>query len=195
MLETNTVLNERFITLYKIGQGSFSSVYICLDNNNIDRLVAIKTEKFNGTQKTTVIKEEAEILKRVQGVGIPRYVGKGLSTKFGIEFIISEALGPSLGDLLRFCGGNFTLKTTLMLFHQLLERFQHLHLKGIVHCDIKPDNILMGVGKQSNLAYLIDFGVSNFFIDSEGKHIQLQKDLCLIGTVRYASLNSHYGFE
>ena len=56
MLKANTVLNERFITLYKIGQGSFSTVYICLDNKNIDRLVAIKAEKYNENQKNTVIK-------------------------------------------------------------------------------------------------------------------------------------------
>ena len=128
-------------------------------------------------------------------MGIPRYIGKGLSTNFQVEFIISEALGPSLGDLLTYCGGKFTLKTTLMLFHQLIQRFEHLHSKKIVHCDLKPDNILMGIGKQSKIAYLIDYGISNFYVDRQGKHIELQTDCCLIGTVRYASLYSHQGFE
>ena len=82
MLKANTVLNERFITLYKIGQGSFSTVYICLDNKNIDRLVAIKTEKYNENSKNTVIKMEAELMKIAQGIGIPRYIGKGISTNY-----------------------------------------------------------------------------------------------------------------
>ena len=74
-------------------------------------------------------------------------------------------IGPSIADLLKFCGGKFTLKTTLMLFFQLITRFEGLHSKGIVHCDIKPENILMGMGKTSHIAYLIDFGVSNYFLN------------------------------
>ena len=53
----------------------------------------------------------------------------------------------------------------------------------------------MGIGKQSKVAYLIDYGISNFYIDSKGKHMELQTDCCLIGTVRYASLYSHQGYE
>ena len=89
-----------------------------------------------------------------------------------MEFIITESLGPSLDELLSFCGGKFTLKTTLMLFHQLIRRFRSIHDKGVVHCDIKPHNILMGIGDKSDTAYLIDYGLANFIIDLNGKHIE-----------------------
>ena len=77
----------------------------------------------------------------------------------------------------------------------MIRRFEALHKKGIVHCDIKPENILLGIGKFSHIVYLIDFGVSNFFILSNGEHIEFVKNVNLIGTVRYASLNSHKGLE
>ena len=112
-----------------------------------------------------------------------------------MEYLITEVLGPSIGDLLNFCGGKFTLKTTLMIFLQLIKRFENLHGKGVVHCDIKPENILMGLGNNSNIVHLVDFGISNIYRNKKGVHIPLATDCNLIGTVRYASANSHAGLE
>ena len=64
-----------------------------------------------------------------------------------------------------------------------------------MHCDIKPENILMGMGKNSHIAYLIDFGVSNYFLNQNGDHIEFSSECNLIGTVRYASPYSHLGLE
>ena len=65
----------------------------------------------------------------------------------------------------------------------------------MVHRDIKPENLLMGLGAKSNTVYLVDFGISNLFIEANGKHIPPSKECSLIGTVRYASYNSHMGLE
>ena len=56
-------------------------------------------------------------MQKAKNVGIPKYLGKGYSKNAGMPFILTEILGPSLMDLLSFCGGKFTLKTTLMLFY------------------------------------------------------------------------------
>ena len=64
-----------------------------------------------------------------------------------------------------------------------------------MHCDIKPHNILMGIGKTSHIAHLIDYGLANFIFDSRGRHIEFRTDSNLIGTVRFASPNSHHGYE
>ena len=195
ILRTNTLINKRISILYQIGKGSFADVYICLDNKHENTLVALKATRIRENKISVVTSNEAILLKWANGEGIPRYMGKGMSINLKLEFIIMEALGPSLDDLLFLCGGKFTLKTTLMLFDQLIRRFRSIHDKGVVHCDIKPHNILMGIGKKSHTVYLIDYGLANFIFDLSGEHIAFKKDSNLIGTVRFSSPNSHEGYE
>jgi serine/threonine protein kinase len=60
-----------------------------------------------------------------------------------------------------------------------------LHKKGIIHCDFKPDNILISDGRTdfiliddlldcSNPFYLIDYGLARRFIDENGVHVEIE---------------------
>lgn len=52
--------------------------------------------------------------------------------------MVMELLGPNIQDLLTLCGGKFSLKTSLLLAIQILEKIEFLHTKGYVYRDIKP---------------------------------------------------------
>lgn len=83
-----------------------------------------------------------------------------------------------------------------MIFHQLLERLEWMFTKKYIHRDIKPDNMMMGMGFESNIVHMIDFGLTHRYIDQKsGEHIPLTTNKNLIGTCRYVSLNSHRGVE
>ena len=43
---------------------------------------------------------------------------------------------------------------------------ENIHEKNVIHRDLKPENILMGGPKEQNIVYLIDFGISKFYRDS-----------------------------
>lgn len=64
----------------------------------------------------------------------------------------------------------------------------------IIHRDIKPDNFLMGISKNQNIVYIIDFGLAKRFRDPKtGLHIPYRDGKSLIGTARYASIFTHLG--
>ena len=83
------------------------------------------------------------------------------------SILILDLLGLSLADLLAFVGqessgsgGKFSPKTILMIADQLLRRLRSIHHRGIIHRDIKPDNIAIGLGNEQNRLYVFDLGIA-----------------------------------
>ena len=130
----------------------------------------------------------------VPDVGIPRVHWLAIENDFNI--MVMDMLGPSLADLFNYCGGKFTLKTTLMLADQMIQRIEQVHKRNDIHRDIKPDNFLMGLGSDSYIVNLIDFGLAKKYRDARSQsHIPYKENRNLTGTARYASLNAHLGIE
>lgn len=108
--------------------------------------------------------------------------------------MVFDLLGPSLEDLFNFCRRKFSLKTVLMLADQLICRFKYIHSKRVIHRDIKPENFLMGVGKNGNQVYVTDLGLATEFRDTQvTTNTDRPRELNLIGTARFASINGHLG--
>ena len=77
----------------------------------------------------------------------------------------------------------------------MILRIQSLQEQFFLHRDIKPDNFLIGIDKNSDKVYVIDFGLTKRYLDKKKKHIPLKKGKKLTGTARYASCNTHLGLE
>ncbi|XP_063945640.1 uncharacterized protein LOC108211763 isoform X3 [Daucus carota subsp. sativus] len=119
---------------------------------------------------------------------------------FGVDgdynFLVMDLLGPSLEDLLKFCGGRFSLKTVLMLAEQMIDRVEFIHSKSFLHRNIEPSNFLMGLHRQANQVFIIDFRLSRKYRDSSThQHIPYRENKNLTGTAEYASMNAHLGIE
>ena len=140
-----------------IGRGSFGEVYEArnLENN---QKIAVKVE-FDSTPNQQ-IQNEGKIMKSLSGsLGFPSIYDFKMETDSNI--LIMNYLGKSLQNLFEKCGKKFSLKTVLMIADQILTRIQFLHLKGFLHCDLKPANFVIGRHhNQANIIYLIDFGLS-----------------------------------
>ena len=71
-----------------------------------------------------------------------------------------------------------------------------MHSIGYIHCDIKPDNILIGDAVKNpalmNKLYLIDFGISQKYVDSQGKHLPFNQDMPFKGNVIFSSKNAFH---
>lgn len=176
----------------KLGSGPFGDVYQGLNIQN-DEEVAIKLEKHS--KKVGELQYESKTLKSLQcSQGVPNIYWYGSEGSFNAMVI--ELLGPSLQKLFAFAHYKFSLKTVLMVADQLLSRLETVHTKNFIHRNIKPTNFLIGLGKKSNIFYLVNFGLSKQYRDSKThKHIPYNESRNLIGTSRYASINNHLGVE
>jgi serine/threonine protein kinase len=69
-----------------------------------------------------------------------------------------------------------------------------MHDTGIIHLDIKPSNTILNLCFNRNFpfkeVFVVDFGLSERFIDKTGTHVPLIKLGRAKGTVKFSSLNS-----
>ena len=158
------------------------------DSNTGDK-VAVKLE--NSTKRFSPIENELSLYKILAGgAGIPRVLWNGREDNFNV--MVFELLGPSLEDLFDFCGRKLSLKTVLMIANQLIYRLSYIHSKQIIHRDIKPDNILMGVGRRGNHVYITDMGIAMEYTSVEKNYARPRKP-CLVGSDLFASFRGHLG--
>lgn len=176
----------------KIGSGSFGDIHIGT-NVQTNEEVAIKLEKL--TTKQPQVLYESKVYKIVSGhPGIPAVHWYGVEGDYNV--MVLDLLGPSLEDLFNFCDRKFSLKTVLMLADQMFGLMEHVHSKNLIHRDIKPDNFLMGHGKDDKQLYMIDFGLAKKYRNaSTQEHIAFRENKSLTGTARYASVHTHLGEE
>ena len=193
---SSSIENKIYFSKYKpdskLGQGSFGKIYSA-HNINTGELFALKLEK--RTNDHSLLEAETYILCYLKGEGIPFIKSFGFSGEYNV--LVMELLGKSLETLFQENNSKFSLKTVCMLAEQMITRLEYIHKKYILHRDIKPDNFTLGRGKNSQIIYLIDFGLSKKYKSSKGnhEHIKYSENKRLIGTARYASINALKGCE
>jgi casein kinase 1 len=125
--------------------------------------------------------------------GIVKIISFGVSNKFNV--LVEPLLGKTLYALFLEKKKNFTLKDICLIAIQCLNRLESVHSKGIIHCDIKPENFVIGL-KDKRLIYLIDFNLSKKYRSDRTKnHIQFSITKTMTGTARYASTNALSGLQ
>jgi serine/threonine protein kinase len=186
------IIGGKYMMGTNFGRGAFGEIYMATNTQN-NEVLALKTE--DSKSKHAQLLFEAKVLKSLQGgVGVPTLHWHG--TEYSFNIMVMTLLGPSLEDLFNLCSRKFSLKTVLMLADQMIARVEYVHSKNYIHRDIKPDNFLIGLGKRSNIVYIVDFGLAKKYRDGKThQHIPYRENKNLTGTARYASINAHLGIE
>ena len=191
--EFNNIKDKIFLNKYhcinKIGKGAFGCIYKAQYNQEF---FALKFENRKDI-KHRALENEAMMLKYLQGTNIPSV--KSYSSTKEYNILVMQLLGKSL-EYYSEKLYSFSIKTVCILGHQLLSILEFIHDKNIVHRDIKPDNLCMGLDYISQKVFLIDFGLAKKYrSNSTLCHYPLVVKKGLTGTPRYASINALKGYE
>lgn len=154
---------------------------------------AVKLEK-KVKHNSMLVRELKVLMELKEKPGFARLMGYGKEEDF--NYIAMSYLGRNLDNLLKKCGGKFSMACLINIFEQCLTRLEDLHSKNLIHRDIKPENFVIGQNQHFQDVYIIDFGLAKFYIDNSTRaHIPFYDKKGMIGTARYASVNAHKGYE
>jgi len=164
----------------KIGKGSFGAVYLSL-NATTGEMMAVKqvevpkysSQDENIMNMVEALEFEVSTLKDLDHPNIVQYLG--FEVKDNIYSLFLEYVaGGSVGSLIRMYG-RFDEPLIQYLTYQVLEGLAYLHSRGILHRDMKADNVLLD---QDGICKISDFGISK-----KSKDIYSNADMTMRGTV------------
>eukprot|EP01062_Namystynia_karyoxenos_P002396 TRINITY_DN10852_c0_g1_i1.p1 TRINITY_DN10852_c0_g1~~TRINITY_DN10852_c0_g1_i1.p1 ORF type:complete len:637 (+),score=179.14 TRINITY_DN10852_c0_g1_i1:744-2654(+) len=150
--------------------------------------------------KTWFLREEV-IMKQVQMCPyVVRYETSGLYR--GLWFVAMQALAESLWALrytlqrrvMNDTNASFAPETVARVGVQVMDALQCVHKQGFAHRDMKPSNLLVGIGELGEQTYLLDFGLAQRLFWPNGTREPASKGK-FVGTRRYASINAHRRLE
>lgn len=165
----NDHIAYRYQQIEVMGKGAFGSVIKCYDHKN-KRRVAVKMIK-DQPKYHDQIRLERDILKIMQGSNRVVKLLKSFTFR-GFFCIVTELLYKDCFTILRrqrYFG--FNLFTLQMIAKQLAEAIFFAHKNNIIHCDIKPENIMF-TSKHKADVKLVDYGCSCFENKSFFTYIQ-----------------------
>ncbi len=172
-------LDGRYEIQDVIGVGGMAIVYKAYDNID-DRIVAVKVLKDEYLANEEFRRRFKNESKAIAVLSHPNIV-KVFDVSFGdrLQYIVMEYVeGITLKEYIEKCG-NIDWNEALFFIIQILRALQHAHDKGIVHRDVKPQNIML---LENGTIKVTDFGIARFS-HSETRTVTEKA----IGSVHYIS--------
>jgi len=159
------VEHARFQRLGEIGHGGVGIVWNARDEA-LGRDIAVKTLQESKRENIEYIErmvQEARATSQLQHPNIVPVYSFGIDHDVGIYYSMKKLKGESLRDVLRqlFYGNpeylqNYPLSRLLAIYLKVCQGIAYAHSKGVIHRDLKPDNILIG---EFGEVTIIDWGL------------------------------------
>ncbi|MFY9344255.1 MAG: bifunctional serine/threonine-protein kinase/formylglycine-generating enzyme family protein [Planctomycetota bacterium] len=174
-----------YVLRERVGQGGFGEVWVAEQTCPLQRRVAVKLIKFGMDSEVLVQRfaQERQILAALSHEAIAKIFDAG-QTPDGRPYLAMEYVegGTPITD---YCDRHrLSIGQRIKLFQSVCDGVQHSHQKGVLHRDLKPDNVLVTRDKDRDVAKIIDFGIARLTgptVEASG----LTKQFGFLGTPEY----------
>ena len=180
LIQPGRILAGRYRIDQQIGVGGMAVVYRATDLNT-QHFVAVKVLKPEYNQDAEYVarfQREAEAASKMTHHNIVNLLDVGMDSSGNRYLIMEYVEGQTLKDVIRE-KGRLSETSAVQITIRILSALQHAHSNGIIHRDIKPQNILMQSDGHVKVA---DFGIARM-----ANKNTLAKGDSVMGSVHYFS--------
>jgi serine/threonine protein kinase len=150
----------------EVGRGGDARVFLAVDRAGRKVALKILHPEFLESVAAERFLREIRLVSRLNHPRIARLLDSGERDWF-VYLAMAFIEGPSLREVLGR-GRRLSLADTLRIASDLLDALDHAHQFGIVHRDVKPENVIVSPGRG---AVLLDFGIARAFATSVSREI------------------------
>lgn len=153
-------LDGRYLIQSLVGVGGMANVYRGVDERtgNAIAVKVLKEEFLDNEELVRRFKNESKAISILDHPNIVKVYDVSVTDK--LQYIVMEYVdGITLKEYLKQRGGALTWKETVHFATQVLGALQHAHSKGIIHRDVKPQNIML---LADGSIKMMDFGIARF---------------------------------
>ena len=153
-------LDGRYLIESLIGVGGMANVYKGRDvrTNNAIAVKVLKEEFLGNEELVRRFKNESKAISILDHPNIVKVYDVSVTDQ--LQYIVMEYIdGITLKEYLKQRGGALTWKEVVHFATQVLGALDHAHSKGIVHRDVKPQNIML---QADGSIKMMDFGIARF---------------------------------
>ncbi|KAM1135558.1 hypothetical protein ACFX19_045238 [Malus domestica] len=158
-----------------VGSGSYGSVHLAMNKATGALFVVKSAQSRDGAE---ALENEVKILESMNSPHVVKCMGRengeGKCTNVFMEYMA----GGSLSDVMQIFGGALEEEVVRLYTREILHGLKYLHESGIVHCDLKCSNVLLGSSGNVKLA---DFGFARRLKASKADGVSVQHSLQCIG--------------
>ena len=157
MLKEGIVLGERYQIISRVGSGGMADVYKAKDQK-LDRLVAVKVLKPEFREDTNFVAKFGKEAQAAAGLSHPNVVNVfDVGEDRGLYYIVMELVERITLKAYITRKGKLSVKEATSIAIQVSLGLEAAHNRGIVHRDVKPQNIIISTDGKVKLS---DFGIA-----------------------------------